>query len=111
MTERTFAEILPSGKIGNIIVATPEHIATREGEWIETFPSNPARRDGTYNSTLKKFIFPKPHRSWSLDNKGKWQPPTPRPTADTQLHIWDEETKTWKVRSNRRPILEAEDDN
>ena len=106
MTERNFAEILPDGKIGNIIVATPEYIATRKGEWIESLANNPARRDGTFHKTLKKFIDPKPYRSWILDNRGKWQPPIPKSTVDPQLHEWDEPNVNWKVKSNTRPLLE-----
>ncbi len=101
MTETTWAEILPDGKIGNICVSTSEHILTMEGEWIEYFPDNPANRNGTFNRELNKFVKPKPHSLWILDNNGEWQPPKPIPEQDTQLYEWDDPNNTWKVRGKR----------
>jgi len=101
MTEITWAEILPDGKIGNICVSTPEFIATMDGEWIEYFPDKPARRDGTYDSVNKRFIDKQPYPKWVLDINGKWQPPKPIPEQDTQLYEWDDPNNTWKVRGKR----------
>jgi hypothetical protein len=47
-----------------------------------------------YDETLDMFIAPQPYPSWTLDQAGDWQPPTPYPT-DGGMYVWDEETLTW----------------
>jgi len=98
-----YAKINSDDSINNIIVADADFISKQRGEWIKITKSNLCYRDGNYNRTLKKFIKPKPHRSWVLDNKGIWQPPTPIPSQDPQLYDWDEPTRNWKVRRNKKP--------
>ncbi len=101
MVERTFAEILPDGKLGNTIVATPEHIATLQGEWIEYFADNPAVRSGEYNRSLNKFVRSKPFPKWVLDINGEWKAPKSIPEQDPQLYEWDDPNNNWKVRGKR----------
>lgn len=46
-----------------------------------------------YDSERDQFIAPQPYASWSLDEAGDWQPPTPRPTDVP--HFWDEAIQQW----------------
>jgi hypothetical protein len=45
-----------------------------------------------YDPTLNRFIGPQPYPSWTLDDKGIWQPPIPCPEEEVGVtfYLWDE---------------------
>ena len=73
------------------------------GTWVQTSWSGSIRRryagiGFTYDADRDAFIEPQPYPSWTLDEAGDWQPPTPRP--DAPLAFWDEATMSWVVPSS-----------
>ena len=47
-----------------------------------------------YDSDRDQFIAPQPFPSWSLDEAGDWQPPSPYPTEGGPF-VWDEAAGEW----------------
>jgi hypothetical protein len=69
-----------------------------EGEWRQTSYNATFRKQYCgpgfrYDSEADVFIAPQPFPSWTLDEAGDWQPPTPRP--DEPSAFWDEDTLSW----------------
>jgi hypothetical protein len=54
-----------------------------------------------FREDLNMFIDPQPYASWTLDAKGNWNAPVPKPETYTQygdirdMYKWDEENQTW----------------
>lgn len=76
------------------------------GVWKQTsynrsFRRNYAGPDYIYVADLDVFVSPKPFPSWTLNNNGLWDPPTPVPEYDLEEHPilcpyrWDEDTLSW----------------
>lgn len=73
------------------------------GNWIQTsyngnFRKQYAQPGFTYNSVFNIFLTPPPYLSWSLDQNGDWQPPTPKPTDAPEpgySWTWQESTLSW----------------
>lgn len=42
-----------------------------------------------------KFILPKPHPSWILDENDDWIAPLPMPVNEEKIYSWNEETLNW----------------
>ena len=57
--------------------------------------------DWKYDTSLEKFIPPKPFDSWIFnDERMLWQAPTPFPQGDPEngiYYVWDEDTISWKL--------------
>jgi len=87
---KQFALVLQNGNIKNIVVANSINDLT--GNYIEYSNSNPANRKGTYNSSSKKFVNPKPYPSWTLKND-IWKAPIEKPI---NKHNWNEKNKIWE---------------
>lgn len=69
------------------------------GTWMQTSWSGSIRRRYAgigfrYDADRDAFISPQPFPSWTLDEAGDWQPPTPKPT-DGSPWAWDEESQSW----------------
>lgn len=69
------------------------------GTWIQTSYNNNFRGcfagiGMIYSPELDRFIAPQPYPSWTLDEFGVWQPPTPSPGEN---YTWNEELQTWEV--------------
>lgn len=69
------------------------------GTWVQTSYNNRIRKryagtGHTYDTDRDAFIIPQPYLSWTLDEEGDWQPPTPYPDDD-KVYSWDEEEKEW----------------
>lgn len=65
-------------------------------DWLQTSFNNRIRGvfasvDYYYDSSVDRFIPPKPYPSWVLDSEYNWQPPLPYPT-DGKKYEWDEES-------------------
>lgn len=72
------------------------------GTWVQTSFNGSFRRryaglGFAYDAARDAFIEPQPFLSWTLDEAGDWQPPTPRP--DAPFASWDEATLSWVVPS------------
>ena len=77
--------------------------------WKETWPDESQRNvyadiTATYDEANDRFIAPKPHVSWTLDENGKWQAPVAYPTIitydfngqETYYEIdWNETDQRW----------------
>jgi len=69
------------------------------GRWVQTsyngrFRGRYAGIGYTYDEARDMFIAPQPFPSWTLDDAGDWQPPTPMP--DDGMWIWNETTQQWE---------------
>jgi hypothetical protein len=69
------------------------------GTWKQTSYNNNFRKryagiGYTFDAEKAMFIAPQPYPSWTLDNAGDWQAPTPYP-ADGKMYKWDEATTSW----------------
>ena len=51
-----------------------------------------------YDQVNDAFIAPQPYQSWTLNNKFKWQAPTPMPTEGKWR--WNEENLEWQPYAN-----------
>ena len=70
------------------------------GRWVQTsyngtFRGRYAGIGYTYDPIDDRFIAPQPYPSWTLDDAGDWQPPTPYPDDDG-MYVWDEEQQQWQ---------------
>lgn len=91
------------GVVTNVIVASPEFIATQEGLWLETWPNGGARKNSAakgyaYDLSRDAFIPPRPYPSWTLnETTAQWVPPSRMP-VNKKWYRWDEGTKAWVVK-------------
>lgn len=72
-----------------------------QGRWLDTSYLGARRRRYAaigmkYDSELNCFVEPQPFPSWTLDEVGDWQPPTPMPT-DGEDYVWNENRQEWEV--------------
>jgi hypothetical protein len=81
-------------RLGAIFLSQPEIINITDVE-ERSFPSV----DWKYETSLEKFIPPKPFASWIFDNEQmQWSAPSPFPPGDPDsgtYYIWDEDTTSW----------------
>ena len=50
----------------------------------------------TYDSVRDAFIPPQPYASWVLnEDTCLWDSPTPMPTEEGKMFVWDEPTTSW----------------
>lgn len=50
----------------------------------------------TYRPDLDAFIPPNHHTGWILNEETcLWEPPTPNPSDDDHLYVWDDDTVSW----------------
>lgn len=59
------------------------------------FRKNYAVIGGLYDSIKDIFIAPKPYASWTLDENDNWQPPTPKPSKEGFIYVWNEDSVAW----------------
>jgi hypothetical protein len=72
-----------------------ENTLWKQTSYNKNFRGNFAGLGFTYDSTLDKFVPPKPFASWVLNqNTWGWEAPTPIPDI-TNLYRWDEATTSW----------------
>lgn len=74
-------------------------VLRKDGLWLQTCPDCSIRGNHGgigmfYDSEKDVFYHKQNHASWTLDDNGKWQPPTPRPSDQA---FWDEENQSWIV--------------
>jgi hypothetical protein len=67
--------------------------------WVQTSYNNSFRKQfagigDTYDKTKDKFIKPKLHASWVLDENDYWQAPVAYPD-DGKYYGWNEATTNW----------------
>ena len=73
------------------------------GRWVQTSYNSSFRKifagkGMKYDADLDMFILQQPFASWTLDENGDWQPPTPAPT-DGKVYNWNETTLSWEEMS------------
>jgi hypothetical protein len=106
-----FAELDSNNIVLRVLVVPNEHESNGQeylaetvglgGTWIQTSYNASIRGKfagvgDTYDSTNDRFISPKPHASWSLDENFMWQAPTPCPESlSGKANRWDEPTLSW----------------
>jgi hypothetical protein len=57
-----------------------------------------------YDAQRDAFIPPKPYASWILNETScQWEAPTPRPTDENKIFIWNEENQAWQ--ETEAPVL------
>ena len=50
-----------------------------------------------YHAAIDKFVAPQPFPSWTLDDNGDWNAPTPMPVSEDPAisYRWNEDTQSW----------------
>ena len=91
-----FAKIENNIVIG-VLVATPDHISTLSGSYIETTKNNIHSKfagiGDTYDQTNNRFIPLPPFDSWILDGD-TWHAPEEYP-QDGSIYVWNENSLSW----------------
>ena len=69
------------------------------GRWIQTSYNHRIRGHyaaigDQYDETLDLFIHPQPFPSWTMNDRGSWDPPVAYPT-DGGRWTWDETNQEW----------------
>ena len=102
---RYYALLDMSGTVQQVIVATPDVIATLPNApfYVETTMDGslhgPYAGIGyTFNQSAQVFVSPKPFSSWILNTTThQWESPVPMPTDAVfpNYYYWNESTQTW----------------
>ncbi len=72
------------------------------GDWVQTSYNGNLRKNFAgigylYDAMRDAFIAPQPFNSWVLDEATcRWHAPTPRPTPDDSVWVWDENNLMWQ---------------
>jgi hypothetical protein len=126
-----FAELDNNNKVlrvvvvGNDCVPSDEHVDGetwcinffKGGIWKQTSYNHNFRKQYagigyTYDPAKNKFISPKPHASWALDDNDDWQAPVTYPTIttygsndplDRYMISWDEAGQKWTAKDHEDP--------
>ena len=75
-------------------------VAWKQTSYNNNFRKQYAGLDYSYDTAKDKFILPKPHASWSLDDSDDWQAPVtyPNDLEEDSLKVitsWDEDNLRW----------------
>lgn len=104
MADRYFAKI-ENDEVVNVIVATPEFVATLDGEWVETGGDSGRHYCGKgwqIHRGYDNFHAKKEYDSWYVDENCVLQPPKPLPYLQKEnekrpdIEILAEKDKTYE---------------
>lgn len=98
-----FAEVDDAGIVLRVIVADQAFIDSgRVGDpsrWVRAAVDGSVRKNYpgigyVYNRQRDAFTPPKPHPSWTLDQRDRWVPPRQKPASGGPF-VWDEQARDW----------------
>ena len=126
-----FAELDDNNVVTRVVVVSNDCVPSDEhvdgetwcinffkgGTWKQTSYNHNFRKQYagigfTYDAAKNKFISPKPHASWALDDNDGWQAPVTYPTIttygsndplDQYMITWDEAGQKWTAKDHEDP--------
>lgn len=94
---KTIAILDENNVVTNIVCVNDSHVDSEKYKEFkgDGYRKNNAVIGGTYDATKDAFIYPKPHKSWSLNNNTcQWEAPENHPN-DGKRYSWDEDKQKW----------------
>lgn len=87
-------------KIENMLECICKKRFGLETTWIEVDNDLGVFSGYIFDEINQKFLFPKPHSNWILNEFGNWVPPKPRPDLDLELNQaiqWNQDLNDWEI--------------